>query len=442
MFKKILVLCVFMFSCVVWAGNSSTIKGDKEESLESMRNRVDNLKKKIPKLDYSYESHTDIPYDLYGDNKHANRLLPKEDQAKYYADPLAYMESVAQADWQRAFEMSMYYQGWKPNTIFFRFDFLMSFHQLNSIPTTDDMRFDKRKIISKEKALYWAEIAYGLLNIARKNVSFYEGLGSRNIIAANLFYRRVDVGKEDFVFNKEIYDSYDDSIIENLIWYQENCKKAEYKNIDISKYEFFTYNFDTWRNFYSGFVYPKDKDIAFMSLFMYDRELEQAIALCKIQSGLYDKSEKFEKGSKRWKLRILNILHLREINSNYKKITTEHPINKYATRIYSGFSYLDRDFQVYDNPLFDKEKALEEAKKIISNYTYEDEYNYRHGYGSHSVVSTFIKYTPFYGIDEDVYNEILEIFYTNKETHRIPKKYEAFARTWFNGQASHWQDYR
>ncbi|MFI3291502.1 MAG: hypothetical protein R3Y46_06430 [Opitutales bacterium] len=491
MFKRLLLCLAFAISYTLW-GDSDVVaeQEDKgqvftvDQNYESIKDGILSNRKKVyhltPKLDYSYDSHIDIPYDLYGENKHINRRLTKEEQSKYYADPLVYMESVAQTDWQRAFEMSMYYQGWKPNTIFFRFDFLIAnncfdfLNYFNYIPSTDDMRFKEREVIDSQKALHWAKIAYDLMTEKLKDDAKIKD-------SKTAIYNIIEFMKKNLLYriDESSLENKDEKIKETFALFEKNESEnpSEYNHIydgyklystmrpdtlDNFKYFYATTCFSKWRNYYCGFVYPKNKEFAIISVLSYNShfnkhyfnkhyfkkyDLEKDSSLCKINSGLYDKDDllkeprtlypkiNFEKFYKDKSL-FSRIYFFEE---NFSSLQIKNPIAPHYMSQIAIYAIENLSFDVFKyknestvkSPYFNKAKALEVLKQSLENK------NWVHI----DSLCDFIKYAPQYGISEEIYNEFVEEI--RKELGEdFCKKEEEYAREFFSERIPDPYEYR
>ena len=241
-------------------------------------------------------------------NPYVEERLSNEEKALYYKDPLKYMERLATQKEDskertfRALELSLYYQGWAPEVVFFRFDEKIK-DSLLAVPTKKEMVMDV-KMRDKEKALCWARESI-------KNVHPSD-LGLELCNLANLLYSKKP-SKEDIAKFKEEYDNFD------LYHFVDGpfCGSTLYGCGSVFAYSFYKgymgfpvdldmcksilmfSNHLLWRNFYSGFFAPKDKEFAKYILSL-STDYWDMLALVDIYKGKYDPSDANPEFVKYW----------------------------------------------------------------------------------------------------------------------------------------------
>ncbi len=242
-------------------------------------------------------------------NPYVEERLSNEEKALYYKDPLKYMESLAikRKNYDneysyRALELSLYYQGWAPEVVFFRFDKKIN-PILLAVPTKKEMVMDV-KMRDKEKALRWARESI-------KNVHPSD-LGLELCNLANLLYSK-NSSKEDIEKFKNEYDTF------YLYHFVDGpfCGSTLYGCGGVFAYSFykgdmnFPIDLDAchnilirsnhllWRNFYSGFFAPKDKEFAKYILSLSTDYWDMQY-LSDIYKGKYDPSDVNLEYAKYW----------------------------------------------------------------------------------------------------------------------------------------------
>ncbi len=405
---------------------------------------------------FTHDKFEDAPNDINAINKHIERRLPAEEKLKYYKAPLEYMENIAQSDWQRALELSMYYQGWKPNTIFYRFDLEMRHNSYFEIPTTDDMRFKERKVRDKQKALEWAEKSFELGNIrfkAAQDTTDWKFWRYMDVHILNLLYR---YDESDLADKKEKISKLMEYIYANGLYipfsreidYYRSGKGVRFDEEGMIKpgdKRIYTSN---WRNYYCGFFRPKNKSYALQVLNSYSKgsgvyssenAYQNYFSLLKISSGFYDeddyapleakkyaaKAREFKEATIRWELD--NLSAEPSVFSYYV-----FPFMKYSIKYFRPNHFFLRDTMVFENPYYNKAKALEELKNILSSYKpvrhYDD-------------IKQFITEAPIRGITEEDYDEFMSEIRKNKYLVDVYNNSEEFARELFGGRIPNPKDY-
>jgi hypothetical protein len=231
-------------------------------------------------------------------NPYVEERLSNEEKALYYKDPLKYMESLAITSDYRALELSLYYQGWAPEVVFFRFDEKIS-PILLAIPTKKEMT-QNVKMRDKEKARYWAE----------KHTCgryFREILAFCNL--SNLLYSKNPTAEEAkefyfrcFLFYHSLDSSWDDEIYGCGSVYAHALHKGTMDvPVDLEAFHkiLTRSNHLLWRNFYSGFFAPKDKEFAKYILSL-STDYWDLLALVDIYKGKYDPSDANPEFVKYW----------------------------------------------------------------------------------------------------------------------------------------------
>lgn len=99
----------------------------------------------------------DVPF--IQDNGYAKSFLSESEQESYFKNPVKYMEELAIKNKFRALELSLYYQGWAPELVFFRFN-------ENKLPESPVVLKKSEvsksaKMRSKELALKWGKDCCG-----------------------------------------------------------------------------------------------------------------------------------------------------------------------------------------------------------------------------------------------------------------------------------------
>ena len=231
-------------------------------------------------------------------NPYVEERLSNEEKALYYKDPLKYMESLAITSDYRALELSLYYQGWAPEVVFFRFDEKIS-PILLAIPTKKEMT-QNVKMRDKEKARYWAEKhtcgRYFTKILAFCNLSNLLYSKNPTTEEAKEFYFRC------FLFYHSLDSSWDDEIYGCGSVYAHALHKGTMDvPVDLEAFhKILTHsNHLLWRNFYSGFFAPKDKEFAkyILSLSPNYWDMQE---LSDIYKGKYDSSDVNPKLAEYW----------------------------------------------------------------------------------------------------------------------------------------------
>ena len=233
------------------------------------------------------------PTSAVAENGYVDAVLSADERAKYYENPVAYMEKAAMKDSLRAMELSLYYQGWNPEFVFFRFDRKIA-QDLLSFPTKTEMRKmpNPPRMRDKKLALKWAEIS------VKGKIIFDEVLEFCNL--ANLLYSENPTKKEVERFAK-IYsdfclDVFCDAAFAGSVNY--GCGGVYALAFRRGTMEFpvdmamcekvIRYsNHLLWRNFYTGFFVPQDREFAIYILSRSDDFWDKQ-ALADIYRGDYD----------------------------------------------------------------------------------------------------------------------------------------------------------
>ncbi len=223
----------------------------------------------------------------------------------YYKNPLEYIEAEFEKtkDWQRALEISLYYMGYPEEDIFFRFNWQKLSDDFNDVPNDFEMRYNPQ-IKDAKLAYNWAKIASegykGERFYASGSPYYYfaylsvEGIGTkRSIDEFNKAYKH-------FIFwSKE--PPYDRSEFGGIFAYtffygnDEIKKDTELSEKIIKKLLFPKY---TWKNFYCGFMLPKDRAFAIYVLECSVKRnasidaYRHAYFLSEIYKGSYDPADK------------------------------------------------------------------------------------------------------------------------------------------------------
>ena len=242
-------------------------------------------------------------------NPYVEERLSNEEKALYYKDPLKYMESLATQKEDskertfRALELSLYYQGWAPEVVFFRFDEKIK-DSLLAVPTKKEMVMDV-KMRDKEKALRWARESIE----KRGRYPDRNPLGFLNL--ANLIYSKNPTKKEIEEFNEKYFwfkfDIFDfDGRLSFALGAGGVFAYSLYKgdmnfpiDIEMCQRILERSNHLLWRNFYSGFFAPKDKEFA-KYILSRSTDYWDMFALVDIYKGKYDSSDANPEFVKYW----------------------------------------------------------------------------------------------------------------------------------------------
>lgn len=223
-------------------------------------------------------------------NPHAESALSGEEKAAYYKNPVRHVEALAGKNSLRALELSMYYQGWPAEEIFFRFNSEMS-PELQSTPTKSEMP-QSPKMRDKPLALKWAEISVEGKDLASSPLEFCN--------LANLLYSKNPPPKDAEFFGK-LYSDFELDIFGDAPFTGSNnygcggIYALAFKNAcmdfpaDIRRCEEILdrSNRLLWRNFYAGFLVPQDRDFAVFIL-SRSKDFWDMQALADIYKGAYD----------------------------------------------------------------------------------------------------------------------------------------------------------
>ena len=242
-------------------------------------------------------------------NPYVEERLSNEEKALYYKDPLKYMERLATQKEDskertfRALELSLYYQGWAPEVVFFRFDEKIK-DSLLAVPTKKEMVMDV-KMRDKEKALRWARESIE----KRGRYPDRNPLGFLNL--ANLIYSKNPTKKEIEEFNEKYFwfkfDIFDfDGRLSFALGAGGVFAYSLYKgdmnfpiDIEMCQRILDRSNHLLWRNFYSGFFAPKDKEFA-KYILSRSTDYWDMFALVDIYKGKYDSSDANPKLAEYW----------------------------------------------------------------------------------------------------------------------------------------------
>ena len=233
------------------------------------------------------------PSSAVAKNAYVDAALSADERAKYYENPVAYMEKLAVKDSLRAMELSLYYQGWNPEFVFFRFSKNIA-RYLQSFPTKTEMRKmpNPPEMRDKKLALKWAEIS------VKGKIIFDEALEFCNL--ANLSYSENPTKREVERF-KRIYSDFCLDIFGDAPFagsdnygcggvYALAFRRGTMEfPVDMTKCDKIIRhsNHLLWRNFYTGFLVPQDREFALYILSRSDDFWDKQ-ALADIYRGDYD----------------------------------------------------------------------------------------------------------------------------------------------------------
>ncbi len=401
---------------------------------------------------FTHDKFEDAPNDINAINKHIERRLPAEEKLKYYKAPLEYMENIAQSDWQRALELSMYYQGWKPNTIFYRFDLELVYNSYFEIPTTDDMRFKERKVRDKQKALEWAEKSFELGSIrfkAAQDTADWKFWKYMNVHILNLLYRYDESDLADkkekisklieYIKINKLYTPFNEEL-----YFYARSKEIRFDEIVVDNPYARRFSDQSWRNYYCGFFRPKNKAFALQILKARPEKFTKYaykayFSLLKISSGFYDEDDyapieakNYAAKTKEFKAAAIKkeLDNLSAKPSNFSDYV--FPLTKYSIRYFRQCYYFFRYELIFENPYYDKAKAQEELKNILADCD---------SVLSIDAIKQFILEAPAYGITEEDYNEFISEIRKNKRFKDRYLNSEESARELFGGRIPNPKDY-
>ena len=239
---------------------------------------------------------------------YADVVLSDNEKSAYYKNPVAFLESLAQENSLRALELSLYYQGWNSETVFFRFNDKIS-PELLAFPTKTEMgkMIDIPIPRDKQLALKWAEISIRNKNLSDAPLEFCN--------FANLLYSEKQSKQAAECFEK-MYSDFELDVFCDAPFAGSNnygCggiyalafrlgKMGFPRDIFRSDQIITHSNHLLWRNFYVGFCVPKDKDFAIYML-SRSRDFWDMQALADIYGGVYDSRDTDSKLADYWRLK-------------------------------------------------------------------------------------------------------------------------------------------
>lgn len=226
-------------------------------------------------------------------NEYVEATLSDAEKAAYYANPVAYVEKLAPENSRRALELSLYYQGWAPEFVFFRFDKRIV-PDLLAFPTKSEMRKmpNPPKMRDKQLALKWAKISmegghYFVHTLEFCNMAFL--LYSENPTPQEITrFGELHNGFDLDIFGDSTFtgsDNYGCGGIYALAFRNGTMgfPRDIYRSDNIIKRS----NHMLWRNFYIGFLVPQDRDFAIYIL-SRSRDFWDMQALADIYKGEFD----------------------------------------------------------------------------------------------------------------------------------------------------------
>ncbi len=387
----------------------------------------------------------------------------------YYKNPLEFMEAEFEKtkDWQRALEISLYYMGYPEEDIFFRFNWQKLADDFNDIPNDFEMRFNP--IIRDEKLAYkWAKISaeeYRKENFYASGSPYYyfaylniEGIGTKR-----------DIDKFNDAYNYFIFLSkeppYENSQFGGIFTYtffygNDEIKKDPELSEEIIKTQLFSKYI--WKNFYCGFMLPKDKAFAIYVLECSVKRnasidtYRYAYFLSEIYKGVYDEADKNDdklKGAEALKIKIIED-YFKECEEKLSKEIAElerrEKSNKPSSMAYPLIMIMkivapqeiivlkkDRDGKDFSipNKLYDFEKLKQYLQLYIkyetllkpSNYKNDTSYSYlkRKGYDEETIKNKIDSYYKF--DDMQIFNFLKR---RNASDETIEKILESKNKAW------------
>lgn len=239
---------------------------------------------------------------------YADVALSDADKSAYYKDPAAFVESLARGNSLRALELSLYYQGWNSELVFFRFNDRIP-PELLAFPSKTEMckMADTPKMRDKQMALKWAEISIRNKNLLDAPLEFCN--------FANLLYSEKQSKQAAELF-KKLYSDFELDVFCDAPFAGSNnygCggiyalafRRGEMgfpRDIFRSDKIIVRSNHLLWRNFYVGFFTPKDRDFAIYIL-SRSRDFWDMQALADIYGGVYDSRDADSKLADYWRLK-------------------------------------------------------------------------------------------------------------------------------------------
>lgn len=348
----------------------------------------------------------DVPF--MQDNCYVKSLLSESEQELYFKNPVKYMEELAIKNKYRALELSLYYQGWAPELVFFRFNENKLPESLVVLKKSEVSNSAKMK--SKELALKWAKIATEDENAISAPIAFCN--------LANLLYSKNPTHEEIESFRK-IYSDFELDLFADSIFVSSgnfSCGGIyayAFKNGDMG----FPLDFQMcerilarsnpmiWRNFYSGFLLPKDRNFAVFLLSKSDYFWDMQ-ELANIYSGTYDSSDANGELAKYWqeKANKAKSKYIGERKLLYKMPSPHSP----------GFNYL-------------WEKHLKELRQSNPNVAKEDivkSFNERYNIFKYAAKEKALK-VPYFGESEEIVFESPNPDYDRKKAEKILENFIA-----------------